>query len=74
MRKIETLRELYDYATVTYAGNRLSKTVDAELEYSYRSFRDKCEELSGVLADAGVNIHIVENIGRQMLFDDFYNC
>lgn len=54
MRKIETLRELYDYATVTYAGNRLSKTVDAELEYSYRSFRDKCEELSGVLADAGV--------------------
>lgn len=54
MRKIETLRELYDYATVTYAGNRLSKTVDAELEYSYRSFRDKCEELSGVLTDAGV--------------------
>ena len=45
MRKIETLRELYDYATVTYAGNRLSKTVDAELEYSYQSFRNKCEEL-----------------------------
>lgn len=54
MRKIETLRELYDYATVTYAGNRLSKTVDAELEYSYQSFRNKCEELSGMLADAGI--------------------
>ena len=54
MRKIETLRELYDYATVRYAGNLLSKTVDAELEYSYRSFRNRCEELSGVLADAGV--------------------
>lgn len=54
MRKIETLRELYDYATVTYAGNCLSKTVDAEFEYSYQSFRNKCEELSGVLTDAGV--------------------
>ena len=54
MRKIETLCELYDYATVTYAGNRLSKTVDAELEYSYQSFRNKCEELSGMLADAGI--------------------
>lgn len=54
MKKIETLRELYDYATAEYAGNRLSKTIDADCEYTYSGFAAKCAELSERLSRDGV--------------------
>lgn len=54
MKNIESLRELYDYSVMRYSNNLMSKMLDSDVEYTYSSFRIKCEELSLKLSKYGV--------------------
>ena len=54
MKNIESLRELYDYSVMRYSNNLMSKMLDSDVEYTYSSFRVKCEELSLKLSKYGV--------------------
>lgn len=40
---IDTLGKLYDYSTIRYANNRVSKVIDTDKEYTYAGFKAQCD-------------------------------
>ena len=50
-----TLAELFDYSTATYSKRMVSDYVDGGARYTFSSFRDKCDWLSGLLSTFGIN-------------------
>ncbi len=51
---IDTLGKLYDYSTIRYAKNRISKVIDTDKEYTYASFKAQCDSLSKKLTQFGI--------------------
>ncbi len=51
---IDTLGKLYDYSTIRYAKNRISKVIDTDKEYTYASFKAQCDSLSKQLTQFGI--------------------
>lgn len=51
---IDTLGKLYDYSTIRYANNRVSKVIDTDKEYTYASFKAQCDSLSKQLTQFGI--------------------
>ena len=50
-----TLAELYDYSTATYSKRTVSDYMDGGAHYTFSSFREKCDWLSGRLSTFGIN-------------------
>ncbi len=53
-RYIDTLAKLYEYSTVLYEKNRMSVMLDSEMQYTYGSFKKKCDEISRRLSRYGI--------------------
>ena len=51
---IDTLGKLYDYSTRRFAENRLSQVIDTGKEYTYKSFKQSCDNLSKRLTQFGI--------------------
>ena len=51
---IDTLGKLYDYSTIRYANNRVSKVIDTDKEYTYAGFKAQCDSLSKQLTQFGI--------------------
>lgn len=51
---IDTLGKLYDYSTRRFADNRLSQVIDTGKEYTYKSFKQSCDNLSKRLTQFGI--------------------
>ena len=51
---IDTLGKLYDYSTRRFAENRLSQVIDTDKEYTYKSFKQSCDNLSKRLTQFGI--------------------
>ena len=51
---IDTLAKLYEYATSSYPGNIISRTLDGGPVYTYSEFRQKCVELSWKMSQYGI--------------------
>ena len=51
---IDTLGKLYDYSTIRYANNRVSKVIDTDKEYTYAGFKALCDSLSKQLTQFGI--------------------
>lgn len=51
---INTLGKLYDYSTIRYANNRVSKVIDTDKEYTYAGFKAQCDSLSKQLTQFGI--------------------
>lgn len=51
---IDTLGKLYDYSTIRYANNRVSKVIDTDKEYTYTGFKAQCDSLSKQLTQFGI--------------------
>ncbi len=51
---IDTLGDLYDYATTVFRDNIQSQVVDGDLSYTYDSFKKKCDSISKKLSQYGV--------------------
>lgn len=50
-----TLSELYYYSTEKFAKKLASGFVDGGVSYTYRQLREKCDQISGILASFGLN-------------------
>ena len=53
-RYIDTLAKLYEYSTVLYEKNRMSVMLDSDMQYTYGSFKKKCDEISRRLSRYGI--------------------
>lgn len=53
-RYIDTLAKLYGYSTVLYEKNRMSVMLDSDMQYTYGSFKKKCDEISRRLSRYGI--------------------
>ena len=53
-RYIDTLAKLYEYSTVLYEKNKMSVMLDSDMEYTYGSFKKKCDEISRRLSRYGI--------------------
>lgn len=51
---IDTLGKLYDYSTRRFADNRISQVIDTGKEYTYKSFKQSCDNLSKRLTQFGI--------------------
>ena len=51
---IDTLGKLYDYSTRRFANNRISQVIDTGKEYTYKSFKQSCDNLSKRLTQFGI--------------------
>lgn len=51
---VDTLAKLYDYSTTLYEKNKMSEMLGADMEYTYGSFRKKCDEISARLSRYGI--------------------
>lgn len=51
---IDTLGKLYDYSTKRFADNRISQVIDTDKEYTYKSFKQSCDNLSKRLTQFGI--------------------
>ena len=51
---IDTLGKLYDYSTRRFADNRISHVIDTGKEYTYKSFKQSCDNLSKRLTQFGI--------------------
>jgi len=51
---IDTLGKLYEYSTSIYEKNKLSVMLDSDVQYTYGSFRKKCDEISARLSRYGI--------------------
>lgn len=51
---IETLGNLYDYATTVYRDKTQSQVIDGELSYSYATFKETCDSISKKLSQYGI--------------------
>lgn len=51
---IDTLGKLYDYSTRRFANNRISQVIDTGKEYTYKSFKQNCDNLSKRLTQFGI--------------------
>ena len=51
---IDTLGKLYDYSTIRYANNKVSKVIDTDKEYTYAGFKAQCDSLSKQLTQFGI--------------------
>ncbi len=51
---IDTLGKLYDYSTGIYEKNKMSVLLDSDMQYTYGSFRKKCDEISARLSRYGI--------------------
>lgn len=56
-RRFNTLAEVFEYSTSTYATNQVSSFVDGEQSYTYAQFRDRCEHLSRLLSTFGIGAY-----------------
>ena len=52
--RFKTLLDLFEYATAKYAGRPVSDYVDGGCAYTYAGFREKCEQISGMLSTFGI--------------------
>ena len=50
-----TLTDILDYSTSVYAKRKASDFVDGGQGYTYASFKEECDRLSGVLSTFGIN-------------------
>ncbi|MDE6871206.1 MAG: AMP-binding protein [Bacteroidales bacterium] len=53
-RYIDTLGKLYEYSTSIYEKNKMSVLLDSDMQYTYGSFRNKCNEISARLSRYGI--------------------
>lgn len=53
---IDTLGKLFEYATRTYEKNIIVETLDSSVAYTYKSFKDKCNEISQLLCRYGIGV------------------
>ncbi len=51
---IDTLGKLYEYSTRRFADNRISQVIDTGKEYTYKSFKQSCDNLSKRLTQFGI--------------------
>ncbi len=51
---IDTLGKLYEYSTRRFANNRISQVIDTGKEYTYKSFKQSCDNLSKRLTQFGI--------------------
>jgi len=51
---IDTLGKLYDYSTRRFTDNRISQVIDTGKEYTYKSFKQSCDNLSKRLTQFGI--------------------
>ena len=51
---IDTLGKLYEYSTRRFANNRISQVIDTGKEYTYKSFKQNCDNLSKRLTQFGI--------------------
>ncbi len=51
---VDTLAKLYEYATTVYEKNKMSSMLGSDMEYTYGSFRKKCDEISARLSRYGI--------------------
>lgn len=51
---IDSLGKLYDYSTRRFADNRISQVIDTGKEYTYKSFKQSCDNLSKRLTQFGI--------------------
>ena len=51
---VDTLYKLYDYSTTVYGNRKMSSILDADISYTYSSFKSQCEELSLLLTRYGI--------------------
>lgn len=51
---IDTLGKLYEYSTGIYEKNKMSVLLDSDMQYTYGSFRKKCDEISARLSRYGI--------------------
>lgn len=51
---IDTLGKLYDYSTIRYSNNKVSKVIDTDKEYTYAGFKAQCDSLSKQLTQFGI--------------------
>lgn len=51
---IDTLGKLYNYSTNVFSKKRMSFMLDSPMEYTYGSFKKKCDEISARLSRYGI--------------------
>lgn len=50
-----TLADIFDYSTATFSKRTVSDFVDGGKRYTYHSFREECNRISGVLTTFGIH-------------------
>ncbi len=55
MKRFESLAQIYENSTSTYASLKANMTADGRSGYTYREFKSTCDEISNLLSSYGIN-------------------